>query len=300
MKTLTIFTPTYNRRSKLDKLYTSMLNQSCKDFVWLIVDDGSTDNTEALINDWIREGQIEIAYFYQSNRGKMNAHNKGVSECKTPLFVCVDSDDYLERNAVETILEWYREFGQMPKIGGFVAYKRYENGKLLSSNFPEINVCTLKELYKKSFKGDTSLVYKSEVLKQFEFPVINGEKFITENYLYYQIDKKYQLSIVPQSLIVCEYLDDGYSKNIVNVIKKNPKGYILYYQMLIKDATSFADRFKYSVALNRVLMLSGVKNKKKYYKNKLLYYLSNIIARLIIIKRGEHCEKSNNDSDTNL
>src|SRR5699024_7599204 len=102
--TLTIFTPTYNRAYILPKLYNSLVEQSNKDFVWLIVDDGSTDNTKKLVFTWIRENKISIKYYYQKNQGKSIAHNKGVKETDTELFSCVDSDDYLTKDCVEVVM----------------------------------------------------------------------------------------------------------------------------------------------------------------------------------------------------
>ena len=98
-KRLTVFTPAYNREKLLKRLYDSLVNQTCKDFVWLIVDDGSTDNTRELIKNLKALNEIEIEYIYRENGGKMRAHNDGVKNTKTPFFLCVDSDDYLVKSA---------------------------------------------------------------------------------------------------------------------------------------------------------------------------------------------------------
>jgi len=102
-KRITVFTPTYNRAYILNRLYESLKKQSSKSFLWLIIDDGSTDNTEELVNAWIRENIIEIRYYKQENGGKQRAHNKAVELCDTELFICVDSDDYLTENAIEGV-----------------------------------------------------------------------------------------------------------------------------------------------------------------------------------------------------
>src|SRR5665647_1656547 len=104
MSTLTIFTPSYNRGYILGQLYHSLLEQTCMDFEWVIVDDGSTDNTKDLVQAWTNEGKLTIRYIYQKNGGKMRAHNTGVLYATTELFLCVDSDDYLVETAVEEIL----------------------------------------------------------------------------------------------------------------------------------------------------------------------------------------------------
>ena len=104
MKEITIFTPTYNRLYSMKRLYRSLINQTNKDFIWLIVDDGSTDKTEEYVREWINNNKIEIRYLYQKNQGKQVAHNLAVENCNTDFFICVDSDDYLTNNAVEIMI----------------------------------------------------------------------------------------------------------------------------------------------------------------------------------------------------
>jgi glycosyltransferase involved in cell wall biosynthesis len=106
---ITVFTPTYNRAYILDRVYKSLINQTNKSFVWLIVDDGSTDNTESLVKKWIKEDKIEIKYYKQKNGGKQRAHNKAVKLTDTDLFICLDSDDYFTKDAIEILLNSWNE-----------------------------------------------------------------------------------------------------------------------------------------------------------------------------------------------
>src|SRR5690554_282230 len=125
MKRLTIFTPTYNRGDLIVRVYRSLCQQTCKNFEWLIVDDGSTDHTRTIVAQWIKDKKINIRYIYQQNGGKMRAHNTGVKNSNTELFLCVDSDDYLVENAVEEISDlWCRVKNE--KISGIVALKGYD------------------------------------------------------------------------------------------------------------------------------------------------------------------------------
>ena len=111
MKKLTIFTPTYNRAYCLPELYESLLVQNKEDFVWMVVDDGSTDETKKIIDKWICDGKINIIYIYQQNSGKMSAHNRAVKECNTELFMCLDSDDKLTDGAVHKIEKYGNQHG---------------------------------------------------------------------------------------------------------------------------------------------------------------------------------------------
>ena len=104
MKTLTVFTPTYNRAYLLPKLYRSLCDQTNKDFIWLIIDDGSIDNTEEIISQWIFEDKIDIKYHYKDNGGMHTGHNLAYKVIETELNVCIDSDDFMPDNAVELIL----------------------------------------------------------------------------------------------------------------------------------------------------------------------------------------------------
>ena len=198
MKRLTVFTPTYNRKGNLKKLYESLLRQTVSDFIWIIVDDGSTDGTEDLVRQWISESKIVIQYHFQDNSGKMIAHNKGVLLSTTELFVCVDSDDYLTDNAVELILKYYECIATDDSLCGIVAYK-----SISKNQFPRrIESSTLSNLYHCGFRGETTLVFKTDVLRHYLFPVIEGEKFITEGYVYDQIDDTYKYLVLREILII--------------------------------------------------------------------------------------------------
>ncbi len=108
---LTVFTPTYNRAFTLHLCYESLKRQSCKDFVWLIIDDGSSDNTRELVNSWIAENTVSIQYYYQENQGMHGAHNAAYERIETELNVCIDSDDYMADHAIEKIISFWKANG---------------------------------------------------------------------------------------------------------------------------------------------------------------------------------------------
>lgn len=245
MKLLTIFTPTYNRAYILPELYHSLCKEPSDNFIWLVVDDGSTDNTQELVENWQRENRIEIVYYKQENGGKMRAHNKGVELCTTPLFFCIDSDDQIAPGAIGKILETHQALRDDESLGG-IAAKRLIINKLASKDLPDIKRCTLHNIYASGFKGDTSLVFKTDVLREFPFPEIEGEKFVTEGYVYDQIDQKYELLILNEYLMRCEYQEDGYTFNADSLYLKYPKGWALYFSQYYKFyAKSMRDRIKY-------------------------------------------------------
>lgn len=255
---LTVFTPTYNRAYTLHKCYESLKKQTCKQFIWLIVDDGSTDNTKELVEEWIDEGQVTIQYYQKSNGGKSSAHNMGVELTNTELFVCVDSDDYLINYAVEKVVEYWNK-NKDNNAAGIVALKGHEKGKPIRTHIPKgVMRSTLYELYNKhNFKGDTMLIYRAQILKKHLFPNIKGEKFVPEAYVYDQIDSSYDLLLLNEVLYICEYLEDGYTHNFKKIIIQNPKGYAMYYAQ-------------------RMLLCH---NFYMIYRSAALYVLGNLLAR---------------------
>lgn len=286
MKTITIFTPTFNRAYILPQLYNSLCQQTKKDFVWLIVDDGSTDNTHQLIMDWMNENIINIEYFVQENGGKMRAHNKGVVLCETDFFMCVDSDDYVVNDCIESILSNLNDVYD-DSVCGIIAYRGNIDGSPLINEFPKVNFSSLSDLYKSGFRGDTSLVFKTSVLKEFLFPEIDGEKFIPEGYVYNQIDRKYKYKLLEKPLIICVYRDDGYTKNIIKYKYNNPIGYMLLSRQEADYAQSLIDYLKYSYYENGYKRLSKKKYKMPKPKHRIIYFLSYLLSikyKYIIIR----------------
>ncbi len=238
MKRLTVFTATYNRAYILPKLYDSLCEQTCQDFEWLIVDDGSTDNTRELVDGWIHEKVISARYFYQENAGKMMAHNKAVNEAYGELFMCVDSDDHLNSESVvkDTLAFWDE---QNEKLGdsssdlcGLIAFKQIGQ-KIMS--FPEgMMKAHLSELLAKGFRGETSTVYKRVILERYPFPYFPGEKFVPDFYLCDQIDRDYKLLLFPYYMQNCRYQVGGYSSDFVRLLYNNPCGYRAYRNQCIR------------------------------------------------------------------
>lgn len=229
MKTLTVFTPTYNRGYILSQLYESLKRQTLKDFCWLIVDDGSTDNTRDLVKAWMKEPDLDIQYYWQQNSGKMHAHNYAVTICKTELFLCCDSDDYLTYDAVEKIVKTWRGYkGNKDIISGIVSPKAiFSHGKKINTRLPDdcSKPMTLNEFSRE--EGDvkeTALVFSTSVIINFPFLVQEGEKFIPEGISYREIDKYYRMIVLKDEIMICEYLPDGYSSTGgIQRLLDNPK-----------------------------------------------------------------------------
>ena len=229
---LTIFTPTYNRSKLLARAYESLKSQTGKDFCWLIVDDGSTDDTGTVVEGWMNEGRIPIEYHYCVNGGKMRAHNRSVKLCRTEWFMCLDSDDCLVDDAVESILNCIEENEEDERLAGIIAHKGKSGTKLLSGvDFPEgIKRSTLFDLYLKGFKGETTLVFRTAVLKKYPFPEIEGEKYVPEDYIYDKIDAEYEYIVFNKILTVCEIVSEGYTDSVRKLREDNKEAWYLYFE----------------------------------------------------------------------
>ena len=238
---LTVFTPAYNRADMLPRLYRSLCDQTCKDFEWLIVDDGSTDETASVVQSFVNEEKINIRYIKKENGGKHTAHNLALEQAAGEWFFCVDSDDLLEENAVEKLT---KKFAQRNGEDGIIAYKEDLNGALLSDPFPEGIQQT--QMYRLASdygcRGEFSLAFSTTFARQFPFPVFPGERFVTECVVYDRMDRQGQFALLPEVITVCEYQADGYSSNFANLMKRNPSGFCLYFLQRIDLQTSFLQR----------------------------------------------------------
>ncbi|CAM4112259.1 glycosyltransferase family 2 protein [Paenibacillus alkaliterrae] len=246
---LTVFTPTYNRAYTLHLCYESLKRQSCKDFVWLIIDDGSTDNTKELVAGWIEENGIPIRYHFQENQGMHGAHNAAYERIDTELNVCIDSDDYMADDAVEKITAFWKKAGS-ERYAGIVGLDVTQNGEVIGSRLPEhLEHATLTDLYAlHQVKGDKKLVYRSELTSKYPpYPIFPGEKYCPLSYKYILIDQDYPLLIMNEVLCVVEYRQDGSSLNIIKQYKKNPHGFSFFRKVAMAYAPSWKSRVREAI-----------------------------------------------------
>lgn len=249
MRMLTVFTPTFNRAYCLDKCYQSLVRQTIKDFIWLIIDDGSTDQTGDLVNHWVKEGKIEIRYHWQENQGMHAAHNTAYELMTTELNVCIDSDDYMPEDAVEKIVTFWKEHGNK-QVSGIIALDAFNDNKVIGTELPgHIKTSTLFDLYYKyGVVGDKKLVYRTELTKANPYPIFENEKYVGLAYKYYLLDKQYEMLLMNEIVCKVEYLPDGSSLNMFNQYRKNPKGFAFYRKELMKlPFTSLMFKFRQAI-----------------------------------------------------
>lgn len=239
---LTHFTPTYNREKLLHKLYESLLNQTNKNFVWMIVDDGSVDNTKEIVEKWKKEKKINIEYFYKENGGKNSAMELAFEKCQTEYVCIVDSDDFLSNDATEVI---YKYMPMCDKsTAGMVCRRAHYDLKPFNECWgKEAEVLYFREIVEKyNYTQDTCLIFKTDIVKNYHFPKIEGERFVTESVFYNQFLHDYKLLAFPECVYLAEYQEVGYTSQGINLFFKNPKGYLFalkqnfYYDVINKKS----------------------------------------------------------------
>lgn len=227
---LTVFTPAYNRAHTISRTYESLLQQKCKDFIWLVVDDGSTDNTAELIRQWQKnDNGFEIEYVYKENGGMHTAHNTAYENIHTELNVCIDSDDRMGENAVELILKkWERVKDK--GYAGIIGLDADFDGKIIGRGFPDgLEETTVIGYYSAGGSGDKKLVYRTDIINQYPpYPVFEGEKYVSLSYKYRLIDQSYKMAVLDEILCNVEYQADGSSGTMWKQYIKNPNGFAFW------------------------------------------------------------------------
>lgn len=289
LEMLTVFTPTYNRAQTLPRLYRSLLQQTCMDFEWLVVDDGSLDETASLLAEWVKESKFTVRYIQKENGGKYRAYNVGLREAKGELFFCVDSDDWLPPHSVERIMEQKELLDVTSNIAGFIALKDYANGEIIGNPFHcKETKTTLFHLEEIGEGGERSLVFKTSIARQYPFPEETHEKFLTESVIYDRYHPYYQFHIINQPLCTCEYQTDGLSSNPQRLMVQNPSGYKLYFSQRIDLESGLFARLKNAIKYHafRVLSHSSVFPYKGKHQClvRLTYPLGNVFAIIYKLK----------------
>ena len=228
MPTLTVFTPTYNRAYSLHLCYESLCRQTCKDFCWLVIDDGSTDNTRELVEGWKKENIIPITYFYQENQGMHGAHNAAYRLVDTELNTCIDSDDYMPDDAVEKIVRfWKGNVKGNVNVAGIIALDTDFEGNVIGKGFPDgMKRTTVGNYYSRGGRGDKKLIYRTEVIRSYpEYPLFKGEKYVSLGYKYELIDQDYELLTMNEPVCCVNYQQDGSTMNMFRQYIRNPQGF---------------------------------------------------------------------------
>lgn len=227
--TITVFTPTYNRAYCLHNGYEALCRQTIKDFIWLVVDDGSTDNTKKLIEEWQKKDNgFEIQYLYKENGGLATGYNAAISVLETELAVCVDSDDYLADDAIEKVVTYWRDYGS-EKFAGIVGLDCTPNGEIIGDPLPNQKSINLIDLMVGKYpltNGDRKNFVRTDLYRAVapmkEFP---DERDFNPHYLHIKISKKYDFLVLNEKLCYVDYQNDGMTNTVFKQYLRSPKSF---------------------------------------------------------------------------
>lgn len=291
--TVTVLTPTYNRADKLGILYNSLLSQTDKDFKWLIVDDGSEDNTSEIVSEFIKNADFEIEYIKKENGGKHTALNVGIGKITTDLTFIVDSDDYLTDDAIQSICTENERFKDNYRICGYSFLRQYPDGKI-NGSFDEKNEIIdnfiIKRINNNDANSDKAEVWKTSCLKEFPFPEFEGERFLGEDTVWIQMALKYDVLFLNKPIYISEYLPDGLTNNRRKNNIKSPNGcrHRAYITLLANEQIKLSKKYYLKVILQYHVygFFAKIPQKKQFSENpnKLMHLLTLPFGYAIYLK----------------
>lgn len=296
-KLITILTSTYNRATYIGGLYHSLINQTNQNFEWLIVDDGSTDNTNDVVSTYVAEEKIQIKYIKKENGGKHTALNLGIKNINTPLTFIVDSDDKLTEDAVEVISLYYEKYKDK-NLCGFSFLRQYPDGKINGNLFvpdEKIDSYINCRVNSNDMNSDKAEVYFTSCLKEFPFPEFEGERFLGEDVVWARMSHKYKMVHINKPIYIGDYLDTGLTRNRRRNNIKSPNGCMTRANEYLSPEVSL--KFREKCAL-QYLIYGWFADKKtiellKYTNQKWLVLLNIAPAKLIYEKWKKEFEENN-------
>lgn len=251
---ITVFTPVYNRGYCVRNVYESLLRQTFTDFEWLVINDGSTDDTASVIRGCMDENRIRIRYVEKPNGGKHLAINTAIEMSAAPLLMIVDSDDSLTDDALEWIGYYESTIHGQSRFCGVSGLRFYHNGAVIGSPWPDsskpyLDMVNTNRYKKRMLLGDKAEAYYTEVLRQFApMPAFPGETFLGEGWLWNRIARAgYAIRWFNRPIYRCEYLNDGLTRHITENYLKNFMGYTAYVKEFIRCDIGLANKIKTTI-----------------------------------------------------
>ena len=262
MVPITVFTPAYNRADLLGRCFESMKRQTRKDFIWMIIDDGSKDNTREVVESWLREPlDFELQYFYKENGGLHTAYNEAIARIETELCVCIDSDDFMPDDAIEKILAFWEEHGS-DEYAGIVGLDFDLDGQVIGDPLPEQKTVNLIDLHTGKYpivNGDRTNVIRTELYRKFApMKVFPGEKNFNPHYMHLQISQEYDFLVLNENLRFVDYQPQGMTNSMLWQYRNSPNSFAEIRKLYLSFPNSpLKYRLRHSVHLASSCFLAG-------------------------------------------
>lgn len=249
---ITILTPTYNRASLLPRLFDSLLRQTNKDFEWIVVDDGSTDDTREVVANLKEKcgGAFPMGYVYKANGGKHMAINIGAERARGELLFIADSDDLLIDDALETVANSWHDISDDKSFAGIAGLDiTMDTREVIGSGLPQEHIdCNAIDIrYRHHVTGDMKEVFRTEVLREFPFPEFAGERFCPEQLVWFRMARRYRLRYINKPIYIADYQPDGITAGITRARMRNPSASMLTYAELTECPVPFLVKVKAAI-----------------------------------------------------
>lgn len=249
---ITILTPTYNRASLLPRLFDSLLRQTSKDFEWIVVDDGSTDDTREVVANLKEKcgGAFPMGYVYKANGGKHMAINIGAERARGELLFIADSDDLLTDDALETVANSWHDISDDKSFAGIAGLDiAMDTREVIGSGLPQEHIdCNAIDIrYRHHVTGDMKEVFRTEVLREFPFPEFAGERFCPEQLVWFRMARRYRLRYINKPIYIADYQPDGITAGITRARMRNPSASMLTYAELTECPVPFLVKVKAAI-----------------------------------------------------
>ena len=295
---ITVFTPTYNRAHTLNQLYQSLLQQNCYDFEWLVINDGSTDDTETLFNKWLeKENPFSIRYYAVKNGGKQRAINQALQLAKGEYFFIVDSDDSLLPHAITFIKN---AFKSLPKDDSFIGISGIKGGldgkplhrtPSIDSAIGYVDANNLERM-QYGLQADMAEAFFTEKIQKYTFSVWEGENFTPEAVVWNQMALDgYKLRWFNQVIYLCEYQEDGLTRSSWKLLKNNPMGYALLFNILLKSTKGIKERINLTLQFISCCCIAKEYSYIKECHSKVLSLLLFPLGWLLSLRRQNQFKK---------
>lgn len=284
---LSIITASYNRGYCLGNIYESIIkNKFNEELEWILVDDGSDDNTTELAEKWILEARINLRYFKIKNGGKTRAIHFGFSQNpKGEYTLVLDSDDYLSNNAIATIKS---NILNLPvKYLGLMGLKANTKGSIIGDKFKQKEACYIDVYFgKNSISGDKLFIIKSKVYKDCIVLPFENEKFMPDNLPYIKSNSLGIYKLINEVLYVGDYLEDGMTSNIYKTAINNINGYICEQTILQRQKLIFKSKIINNIKYIHYSLLSKRSFKEIcYYSNNKVFTVLFYVPTFLLLYR---------------
>lgn len=298
---LTVVTTTYNRAEVLKKyVFPSLVNQTCVNFKWLIIDDGSLDDTRETVIRFSQEAEFPIEYHWKENGGKHTAINESYKYIKTDFFLILDSDEWLYRDAIKEVVKTCERYKDDPEVGALVWQKNVHSGGFSGKKFPEdeFRSTQIECVINGKIGGEHFTAFRKEVAVKYLFPVFEGERFISEAHLWIGASRQYKFVFLNLALGEFQYFSDGLTKGGRKLRLKNPKGCAYTANLMTMRDIALSIRFKNAILYVSYALIDGRSFKRIFEdsNNKILTVLTfpigGVVALLWLAKYRDEIYKS--------